>query len=213
MASKTAQAGESSSEPVPSFGGNRVCLDFINSLDDRKGEPKEHLYAYTDLVAWGVSAELLTKPEANILRRNASAHQSEAERVFEQAIMLREALYRIFYAVAKNADLPPAELSALHHGYVNALPYAQLRPTELGFDWVWPADALEAPLWRLMHDAVELLRTGQHARFKECANDASCGWLFYDTSKNNSRRWCSMASCGTAEKVQQQRQKRQASRG
>jgi predicted RNA-binding Zn ribbon-like protein len=29
-----------------------------------------------------------------------------------------------------------------------------------------------------------------------------CGWLFMDDSKNGSRRWCSMRSCGNRAKAQ-----------
>jgi predicted RNA-binding Zn ribbon-like protein len=28
-----------------------------------------------------------------------------------------------------------------------------------------------------------------------------CGWLFMDDSKNGSRRWCSMQSCGNRAKA------------
>jgi len=28
-----------------------------------------------------------------------------------------------------------------------------------------------------------------------------CGWLFFDTSKNRSRRWCAMEDCGNRAKA------------
>jgi len=33
-----------------------------------------------------------------------------------------------------------------------------------------------------------------------CASD-TCGWLFLDTSKNHTRRWCDMKSCGNRAKA------------
>jgi predicted RNA-binding Zn ribbon-like protein len=36
---------------------------------------------------------------------------------------------------------------------------------------------------------------GSFSRIKTCARP-QCRWAFYDTSKNRSRRWCSMAGCG-----------------
>ena len=34
------------------------------------------------------------------------------------------------------------------------------------------------------------------SRLKVCARD-TCRWAFYDASRNQARRWCSMAGCGT----------------
>jgi predicted RNA-binding Zn ribbon-like protein len=38
------------------------------------------------------------------------------------------------------------------------------------------------------------------ARLKVCARD-SCRWAFYDASRNQVRRWCSMAGCGNQIKM------------
>lgn len=195
--------------PLPPLRGNRVCLDFVNTLDPRKGDSREFLHRYTDLIAWSVQTSLLTRLEAEPLLRKAAQQPDRAAQVFGHAIELREMLYRLFYAVSQGNAPLEAEGAALQQTYVQALPYARMTGTDIGFDWFWPAEALETPLWRLAHDAVELLRTGEPTRLKECANPTTCGWLFYDTSKNNSRRWCSMASCGVPEKVRQQRRKRQ----
>ena len=42
---------------------------------------------------------------------------------------------------------------------------------------------------------------GSWPRLKVCARD-SCRWAFYDTSRNQVRRWCSMAACGNHIKMQ-----------
>lgn len=194
--------------PLPLLLGNRVCLDFVNSVDPRKGDPKECLHSYTNLVGWGAYASLLSSAEAEALSVRAARHQDEAEGVFRRGIDLRETLYHLFYAVSQGDAPPKREAATLQQAYIDALPHARMTQTAIGFDWVWPGDALETPLWRLTHDAVELLRTGELARLKECASPIMCGWLFYDTSKNNSRRWCSMAECGVPEKVRQQRRRR-----
>jgi len=36
---------------------------------------------------------------------------------------------------------------------------------------------------------------GRWARLKVCGND-TCGWAYYDHSRNGSRRWCSSKGCG-----------------
>jgi len=55
-------------------------------------------------------------------------------------------------------------------------------------------------------DALDLLGGPSASRLRRCANTASCGWLFLDTSKNQRRRWCAMETCGTADKMQRYRQ-------
>ncbi|MDT0344401.1 CGNR zinc finger domain-containing protein [Streptomyces litchfieldiae] len=45
----------------------------------------------------------------------------------------------------------------------------------------------------------ELVTTGDAARLKRCA-EHTCGWAFWDVSKNRSRRWCSMKVCGNRNK-------------
>ena len=48
--------------------------------------------------------------------------------------------------------------------------------------------------------ALELVTQGDRARLRQCDAD-DCGLWFYDTSRNGSRRWCSMARCGNRAKV------------
>lgn len=45
---------------------------------------------------------------------------------------------------------------------------------------------------------LEAQRAGVWRRFKACP---SCGWVFFDRSKNQSGRWCSMNACGGRAKV------------
>lgn len=56
-----------------------------------------------------------------------------------------------------------------------------------------------APLATLAIAWSELVTTGDAARLKRCA-EHTCGWVFWDISKNRSRRWCSMKVCGNRNK-------------
>jgi hypothetical protein len=55
--------------------------------------------------------------------------------------------------------------------------------------------------------AVDLRATGEWRRLKTCAMD-SCRWVFFDSSKNRSGRWCSMQSCGNKAKTAAYRARR-----
>jgi predicted RNA-binding Zn ribbon-like protein len=46
--------------------------------------------------------------------------------------------------------------------------------------------------------AATLLVSDAMRRVKSCP---TCGWLFLDASKNRSRRWCSMDTCGAVAKA------------
>lgn len=53
-------------------------------------------------------------------------------------------------------------------------------------------------------DAVELFADRGHGRLRECAAD-DCRFVFYDESRSNNRRWCSMQRCGNRSKVRAHR--------
>ncbi len=73
---------------------------------------------------------------------------------------------------------------------------------------VAPRDAgVAGALAMLVHQTYEAQLLGEFERFKACS---SCGWCYYDTTKNRSRRWCDMASCGSREKVRAYRARKKA---
>ena len=55
-------------------------------------------------------------------------------------------------------------------------------------------------LSELAREAVELLAPEGVERIRECAAD-DCSIVFYDESRSNNRRWCSMQRCGNRAKV------------
>jgi predicted RNA-binding Zn ribbon-like protein len=200
------------------LSGGIACLDFANSIS--RSSQREHINRYEDLVAFARQSGLVSDDLAACLRDEAAARPAEAEATWRRAIALREALFRLFAAVA--AELPPAaedldhmnrELSAAlarlrvaprrngRSGHVPGAPdRAGGHESALGWAWGEAATRLDAPLWPLARQSAELLVGGGLARVRECAA-GDCRWLFLDTSKNRSRRWCDMKSCGNRAKV------------
>ena len=79
---------------------------------------------------------------------------------------------------------------------------AGLAPAATSFSLPWDtATALDSLIWTIAHSAMTLLTAGDLTRVKECPGTNDCGWLFYDISKNGSRRWCSMEGCGSRVKM------------
>jgi predicted RNA-binding Zn ribbon-like protein len=185
--------------------GGDLALDFANTLGGLRDGPwdDEWLHDYADLAAWARHAGGLDpSPDAVPDGRAAAA-------AFRRAIALRERVYAVMAAVAAGDDPPPADLAALEAAHRDALAHARLVRHGGGYDWALD-DGPDRPARAVALAAVDLLRSERTARLKQCRN---CRWLFLDQSKNASRRWCSMAHCGTGAKVAATRERRRAARG
>jgi predicted RNA-binding Zn ribbon-like protein len=195
----------------PRLLGDRVCLDFANTIEGpRSPRPEEFLRSYSDLVRWGRHADILSEAVAGQLLLESARMPSEAATVFERALALRGSITKIFRAIAAGAAPEESDLRRLQSEYLRALEQVRLAPADDHFDWDWAENehAFDRPLWAIARSAVEVLTTDNFARVKECPGADDCGWLFYDTSKNGSRRWCSMEGCGSRLKMRRQYAKR-----
>ena len=70
------------------------------------------------------------------------------------------------------------------------------------------AGGVDGALGRVLGAVHAGMEEGTWGRLKSCAN-ATCGWAFYDRSKNRSGRWCSMEVCGNRTKTRAYRRRRQ----
>ena len=191
--------------------GTALCLDFANTTEGRTSDGfREYLASYADLVAWSRHANILTEHTAQHLLHEAARRPAEAAMVLDRAIALREAIYRVFFAVAQEHPPALADLDILNAALADALSHLRVVPLANGFGWTWAddADALDQMLWPVARSAADLLTEGELRRVRECAGD-TCGWLFVDTSKNRSRRWCDMQDCGNVAKVRRYRKRQQ----
>ena len=190
-----------------------LCLDFVNSIENRAGHaPEDLLTSYPDLVRWGRHAGLIDDATATRLMAWAAADESAAHEVLHQALALRAALHRLFLAIATRQRPDPADLEHLRLAYADTMSGATLVPANDRFEWEWRPDEqrLDLLLWPVARSAVELLTAGDPGRIKLCENPYGCGWLFYDGSKNGSRRWCSMEGCGNRAKGRRHYQRTRA---
>ncbi len=206
-----------------------LCLDFANTLEPRGGPPplesppgvefRDELLGYTDLVAWAVHKGTLDMVSADALLDAADNDPHGAQAALDRARALRDVVYRAFWRVAHGESPAREDLEIIMGEYADATAHASLVVSDTGIDWDWPGEwpLLARPLWPVARSAVELLSTGDRQRIKVCPGPGRppvpCAWLFYDISKNGSRRWCSMADCGSATKARLQTERRRAKRG
>lgn len=197
-----------SPEDLPSRAGSLplvaddLALDFANTESGR-GLPsrQNHLREAAHVVAWLKHAKALPADEADWLRKRISERTDLAADLLAQAIELRAAIHDIGAALGHRAKPPEAALASLSALHARFVATAELAPGVLSCRWRWSvrASPVEAALGPIALAAVRLFTEGDFRRIRECGGHA-CGWLFYDQSKNNRRRWCEMEVCGNRAK-------------
>jgi predicted RNA-binding Zn ribbon-like protein len=185
------------------FTGERLCLDFVNTLSERGSSvPEEHLNSYADLLAWSRQAGIVDEQRGEQLQALSEGQPGRAGQEIEQARWARELLFRIFSALTGGQSPRQEDLEQFNALLAATMKHARIAPGDSGFVWDWSEgqDRLELPLWIVVRDAADLLTSRELSRVRTCASD-DCDWLFLDTSKNRSRRWCDMKSCGNRAKA------------
>ena len=183
--------------------GGVLCLDFVNTVDHRHSPQRfaDHLKSYADLLSFAVQSGVLSRAERTKLEKTASRNLAAAHRAFQEAVKLREGIYRVFAALAAARQPPADDLHLLNRHAQTALRHLRLQPANGGFGWGWEqVPSLDAPLWRIAKSAADLLISGEVLAVRECAAE-TCGWLFLDRSRNRTRRWCDMKICGNRAKA------------
>jgi predicted RNA-binding Zn ribbon-like protein len=142
----------------------------------------------------------LTDAETERLLRLAGKDSRKAISAYQQAIELRETIFRVFSALALGRSPRTADIAALNQARLEALKRSTISSRDGGYALDWTdKSALDRMLWPIALSAAELLTSSHLTRIRECAGDR-CDWLFVDTSRNHLRRWCSMAECGNRSK-------------
>jgi predicted RNA-binding Zn ribbon-like protein len=179
-----------------------LCLDFANTMGDRRRPESDRLVGYAQLLAFGTEAGLLSRRETEELARRARREPAAAAAAMRAALELREALYRLLAAQARGRRPAAGDLDAVNAAISGALPHLRVERAGDGYAWAWDdaAGSLAAPLRPIARSAAELLTSDDLERVRQCDGD-TCTWLFLDTSRNRSRRWCSMETCGNRAKA------------
>jgi predicted RNA-binding Zn ribbon-like protein len=100
-------------------------------------------------------------------------------------------------------------LSVLNQEWQQAVGHRQLTSAAT---WIWDdASSLDRVLWPISSAAIDLLTSPLRDRIRTCESP-TCDWLFIDSTKNGSRRFCRAGVCGNRTRVQRFRaEKRQQS--
>jgi predicted RNA-binding Zn ribbon-like protein len=204
MAANATSGGVHAENPFRdlSLVGGVPCLDFTNTVDHREADdPNERLRSFPDLLWWANRTGFLSVADIEELAARAEVAEEEAAAAFARAIGLREALHRVFSAVAEGMEPSDADLALVSAEVSWALSHRELVREGGRFRWEWTsARELDHLVRPIALSAAELLTGAELERLGRCAGE-DCDWLFLDTSRNRSRRWCDMKECGNRAKV------------
>jgi predicted RNA-binding Zn ribbon-like protein len=190
------------------LSGGALCLDFVNTLEDRPTERQiERIGSYADLLAFTRATASLPVDMIESLTEEARRQAAEVGAALARGIAVREAIFRLGAALTVGLSAPPGDLEMMNRALAEALGHARLvrQPDHSGashFGWGWVEDpiSLDAPLWPIVRSVADLLTSPMLPALRLCASD-TCDWLFLDGSRNGSRRWCSMKTCGNRAKA------------
>jgi predicted RNA-binding Zn ribbon-like protein len=181
--------------------GETLCLDYANSVDwspeDDHVDPDQTdvLCTQDALGRWGRRVGLLSDDF-----RAASADE------LRRARALRDAVYRLFSSISRGREPAKKDLDVLMSDYTQAVEHASLLASETFYKFDWLVRDPRRIRYAVATDAIALLADpGRLKRVSRCPG-RDCGWLFLNSSGR--RRWCSMSTCGSRDKMRRLHQRR-----
>jgi predicted RNA-binding Zn ribbon-like protein len=195
-----------------SLDGGCLCLDFVNTLHDRTvPDPFDYLISYEDFLDWGVKTTFLSEHQRLEIKNNLLLSGKSPDPLFEKIKEHRENLYLLFLAISRDEEPSPDVVGMFNRILSRVLSQFVLKFNAAACTSVsWKNNyGAEILFFEIIKSAYELLISNDLKRVKECG---SCGWLFFDKSKNNSRRWCNMQNCGSVIKAKRYYDKKKKSK-
>lgn len=181
--------------------GETLCLNYANSVDwsadSQHVDPEQTDVLRTEgmLGRWGQRLDILS---------DDAQPASAAE--LQRARKLRDALYRLFSSISQDHNPTGQDLDVLMGSYVEAVKHASLLAGPDVYQLDWLARDPRSIRYAVATDAVVLLQDPTRLKRVSRCPGRGCGWLFLDTSGR--RRWCSMSTCGSRDKMRRLHQRR-----
>ena len=177
-------------------------LDLVNTLDwrFRDNGPEELLASYDDLLRFSAQSGLLSGKQIRAILREST--QAAAANAIVSCRELREAAAEIFYAAVDSRTPPGSQIKIIERCFKQARERQRLTWSGSRLEWDWPASECgpDLPVWMLSLSTARLMLSDQMRLLRACEKP-DCRWLFLDTSKNHTRRWCDMKICGNRMKA------------
>ena len=168
---------------------------------------EDQIRGYGQLLDWAIERGVLREVEGDQLREEAAADPDARRRALGRAWAFRRALHDCLRAVVRREPPPEASIALVNSAITESPPSFALAQRADGIALTIPAGPYPDLLRPILCSALHLLSSPDLARLRECAADR-CGRLYVDRTKNGSRRWCDMGTCGNRAKARRHQARR-----
>lgn len=176
--------------------GGALAFDFANT----KGDGVERLNSVDDVVHWMGRVNLHFSSDGVAPAETGGQRTKSSEDLLDRVRRTRDSIRMVGNAVSRGEMPSNLTIHELTTKLSLALSTAEFAMESGGsFRWNFSSSLIDnALLGPVLISLFDLLCAGDLDRVKSCP---LCGFLFHDVSKNNSRKWCSMSTCGNRSKV------------
>ena len=179
--------------PIPHTLSEHLCVDFVNSR-------------FADHTGSGRIYDRLDRPEWQLWfaqRGGVSIEPGLGAATHQYLVEMRDLLRRL---LESRSDPSDGDLAEINRVLASSGQYSELERGDGAFTLSshWRGEDWDAVMAATVASYGRLLAGGQLQRIKRCLNPA-CTFLFFDESRNGSRRWCEGRACGNLVKVRRHR--------
>jgi predicted RNA-binding Zn ribbon-like protein len=187
--------------------GAQPAIDFVNTRVPPPGLDIEFLQSWRDVIDWLKETGLSDG-------QNLEVSESDAPQALETVRNLRHAWRSSLEEIMAGGALKPLFIKELNRILGrDTFSETLFLDSKRSFHFHRTRSLLEGNhlvLAILARSMAEFLVTAEFKYLRHCANTDSCALIFYDTTKNHRRQWCSNSMCGNRYKVAQFRQRQRA---
>ena len=178
--------------------GAQPSLDLINTLA-WPGTDREHdwLEPVSNITSWAAEIDLIGHETRRRLELDIERGSVGTEIDRARVRHIRETLRSALAPLARGEAVPADAIEALNRLLGTVCARRRIDPETGRWSWGTPT-TLEEVMAPVIWNAGEVLTGIDPSRLGRCP---SCDWLFHDTTRNRSRRWCDMADCGSRDKA------------
>lgn len=185
----------------------RLWLDFVNTDTAPLLSRGEQLRDFAALLRWLVDHDIVDRERAEGLSRRALLQPAAAAATLLEARRVRASLRAL--AEYGTTSRSAREQAVLEINRVLGRSTGTRRLDSRGDGgfvrvFVPTGDAFAGLLIPIVESTADALAVDELARVRACA-ERRCGRVFLDTSRNGTRRWCDMGTCGNRAKAARHR--------
>ena len=189
--------------------GAHPAIDFVNTFVPPPGPDIEFLQSWQDVIDWLKETGLSDG-------KNLEVPASEAAQALETVRNLRHAWRTTLEEIMAGHGVSPQFIKQLNRflaleTFCEALNVEGKKSFHLHRSRS-PLAGQPLALAILARSIAEFLIAAEFKYLRRCANTDSCALVFYDTTKNHRRQWCSNSMCGNRYKVAEFRRRQRIQR-